>query len=426
MGNEKSWFQNARIYHIFTDRFAGMKKEYTEEEIEKNFLYGNLRAALEKLDYIKSLNFNMIWISPFFVNQPNGFHGYHAINFNHVDPRIAFGENSPDKEIGNPLNENDLELMTNSDKFLQYFIEECHKKNIKVLMDFVPNHLYKTHPFFQDALNNTSSKYRNWFYFLNKELEDNKNMKYLTFLNFEELPKLNLDNTECGEYIIKVLNKFLNFGIDAIRIDHCPGPSLNFLKKLKENISKKFPKVPIIGECIPIGVSKFYNTINSVPKEYLEKIEKFDVNNIQDLDEVFNLYKECFDGVIDFSFQHIVVWYGEGKITEEKCLELINEHYKRFDKNFVLIKNIDSHDTDRILFKCNNDIEKFKKCLNLLLRKYEGRIDPLIWYYGTEDCMSQDKTVFEKVGDDYRCRMPMKFKYQTINETFKDNLIQNN
>ena len=40
--------------------------------------------------------------------------------------------------------------------------------------------------------------------------------------------------------------------------------------------------------------------------------------------------------------------------------------------------------------------------------------------------MSQDKTVFEKIGDDYRCRMPMKFKYQTINETFKDNLFQNN
>ena len=40
----------------------------------------------------KSMDFNMIWISPFYVNQPNGYHGYHILNFNHVDPRFMFGE----------------------------------------------------------------------------------------------------------------------------------------------------------------------------------------------------------------------------------------------------------------------------------------------------------------------------------------------
>ena len=59
----------------------------------------------------------MIWIRPFFVNQKNGYHGYHTINFNHVIPRFAFGEKIEDNNIGNPLDENDLNLITKMIKF---------------------------------------------------------------------------------------------------------------------------------------------------------------------------------------------------------------------------------------------------------------------------------------------------------------------
>ena len=164
--DEFSWFSNGRIYQIFIDRFAGTKKSYTENELRKGFLNGNLKSAIEKLDYIKSLNFNIIWITPFFVNHKEGYHGYHTENFNHVDPRFAYGENIEDFNTGNPLNDNDLDLITKSDEVLINFIQECHKRDIKVMMDIVINHVYETHPFFIDAMKSKESKYRKWFYFV--------------------------------------------------------------------------------------------------------------------------------------------------------------------------------------------------------------------------------------------------------------------
>ena len=106
-----SWFENCHIYQLIIDRFAGTKKFYSYEDLRRNLLYGNMKSLITKLDYIKSLNFNMIWISPFFVNPPQGYHGYHVINYNHVDPRFAFGENPPDNNIGNVFDDNDLDLI---------------------------------------------------------------------------------------------------------------------------------------------------------------------------------------------------------------------------------------------------------------------------------------------------------------------------
>ena len=116
-----TWFKNARIYQIFIDRFAGYKTNYSEEELKTQFLYGNLKALLGKLDYIASMDFNVIWLSPFFANQPKGYHGYHPINFNHVDPRFAFGEHAEDNITGNfyphQLN-SDFSLIKDNTNFL--------------------------------------------------------------------------------------------------------------------------------------------------------------------------------------------------------------------------------------------------------------------------------------------------------------------
>lgn len=170
-----TWFEYARIYQVFTDRFAGTKTTYTLTDLKKHFLYGNLKALIKKLDYIQSMNFNCIWITPFFVNQPNGYHGYHAINMNHVDPRFAFGEFPEDNSIGDVFDENDLKTITKSDQVLIDLIEEMHRRGMKLIMDMVPNHIYYAHPFFVDAAKNQKeSKYYNWFYFYEKKEEEDK------------------------------------------------------------------------------------------------------------------------------------------------------------------------------------------------------------------------------------------------------------
>ena len=418
--NSFKWLENAKIYHILIDRFSGYKENYTTENLKKNFIYGNISSLMTKLDYIKSLNFDMILLSPFYVSQEFGYHGYHSINFNHVDPRFAFGEKPMDNNIGNPLDPNDIKEETSSDLLLKRFVNECHSKNLFVMMDIIPNHVHKEHPFFVDALKNKDSEYRDWFYFL--ENPKNKYVPYLCFLSFGDLPKLNLDNEECFKYVINSTKKFLSYNIDALRVDHCIGPQMNTLKKFVDVIHKDYPDVPIIGECMTFGLEKEYQSIFGVKKEQLELTNIVSLTNVKYLDEIFMLYSNILDGLIDFSFQILVGLFAEGKITEKECLNEIEKHFEKFEKcnNFILVKNVDSHDTDRILFKCNNNITKFKKALNLLFRKYNKRNDPLIFYYGTEDFMTQEKTIFGEPYGDYRCRKPMEFSMQWMKNFFKE------
>ena len=51
--------------------------------------------------------------------------------------------------------------------------------------------------------------------------------------------------------MINIVRKYLKFGIDAVRVDHSPGPSLNFLKRMTREIHKEFPTVSFIGEVPP-------------------------------------------------------------------------------------------------------------------------------------------------------------------------------
>ena len=442
-----AWIKGAKIYQVFLDRFAGHKEKFTEDELRKGFLYGNMKALIEKLDYIKSLNFNMIWLTPFYVNQPGGYHGYHAENYNHVDPRFAYGENILDNNKGDVFDPNDINIETGADLVLKELIEECHKRNLKIMMDFVPNHVYMTHPYFKDAEKNENSKYRDWFCFkkeeeekeeVHKEKKKGKKGKkkdeellskkkkrdvvtHLAFLGFSDLPKLNLTNKDVQTHLINSTEKFLKYGIDAVRIDHCIGPDFQSLKNIINKIHESFPNVPFIGEILPFGISDNSETILGITEQDLKKLDKVNLDSIKYLDEVINKYVGCLDGALDFSFQYYVDMFVKGEIDEKKCNEEIIEHFKRFNKNFILLKNIDSHDSDRIMFRCKNNYLLFQKAMNLLYKNWEERNDPIVVYYGTEDFMNQEKTIYGEPYGDFRCRQPMYFTNCWINQLFKNN-----
>lgn len=458
--------EGAKIYQVFIDRFAGHKENFSDEELRKDFLFGNLKALITKLDYIKSMNFNMIWINPFYVNQKAGYHGYHTENYNHVDPRFAYGEKIEDNNVGNVFDPNDINIETGADLVLKEFIQECHKKELKVIMDFVPNHCFETHPFFIDAKNNVKSKYRNWFYFIKKEkkVEEKKDESYsffnlfsyfsyffpsqkndetekmdekkkqaesekgifeyrnLGFLDLDFLPKLNLDNPEVQEHLINSTKKFLKYGIDAVRVDHAVGPKKESLKVIVSKIQEEYPNVPFIGEILPFGLARFSETILGTSKGTLEKLYTQNKETLKVLDELYLEYTNSLNGVLDFSFQYYLDLFVSGKLSEEECIKELEEHFKRFQKhkNFLLLKNLDSHDCDRIMFRCKNNILLFKKAMELLYKEYLGRKDPIVVYYGTEDFMTQEKTISGEPYGDFRCRQPMYFGRDWLDKFFKD------
>ena len=117
-----------RIYHIFIDRFSTGNKSLDIKlsgKTGKDWLGGNLVGVSKKLEYIKSLGFNAIWLSPIFKS--SAYHGYHVTDFFEIDPHFG------------------------SKKIFEDLVKRAHSLGLKVILDFIPNHLSKFHPFFKKA-----------------------------------------------------------------------------------------------------------------------------------------------------------------------------------------------------------------------------------------------------------------------------------
>jgi glycosidase len=217
--------------------------------------------------------------------------------------------------------------------------------------------------------------------------------------------------------MINVLKKYIKMGIDAIRVDHALGASLNYLKRMTDEIHKEYPNIPFIGEVPPCTLIKFAETIKSISKEKLLLVEKEDLNSIPYVDQIFLDFEGYLNGLLDFNFKNIVKAFCEGEIDYDICIKMLNEHYDKFKgKNIFLVKFLDSHDENRLLFTCNNDKKLMMKALTILFTKFEGRNDPLIIYYGTEDFMSQSKTIYNEDYGDFRTRQPMNFIFEKMKD----------
>ena len=365
------WFKNAVIYQILIDRFAGYKSGKWYESV---FLGGNIRGIIEKLDYIEALGVNTIWISPFY--ETNEYHGYHITDFFKVDRHFG--------------SENDLKEL----------VHKVHKADMKIIADFVPNHCFYKHPYFLDAQNNKDSVYKEWFYF-NKWPDD-----YLRFLNYEELPKLNLDNEEACRHIINAAKYWLSLEIDGYRLDHCIGPKHEFWKIFRNEIKGNCPDCVLIGEAYLFGVGfKELKTIN-IRNKYLNLFKR------EVLDGLFKQYIGELDGVLDFKFQQIIQDFAVDKITREKALKKLQAHYRKFPPDFYLPTFLDNHDMDRFLYTCRHNKGLLKEAVKIQFSINQ----PKIIYYGTEVGMSQKKSIREsdKHGD-LQARQPMMWKKQDKN-----------
>jgi len=362
--SDTEWFKNSVIYHILIDRFAGFK---TTKQWEKPiFLGGNIRGIIEKLPYLKLLNINTIWISPFY--KTSAYHGYHITDFFQVDPH--FGTN------------NDLEEL----------IDSVHKLDMHIIADFVPNHCSKEHTYFKEAQSDINSEYKDWFYFTNWPDD------YLCFLSVKEIPKINLDNPKARNYIINAAKHWLSIGFDGYRLDHVIGPSHYFWQQFRYEIKKNFPNVILIGEAWMKGIK--FNELNTL--KIKNKLIKWLFGSSPDL-----LLKEYYgelDGVLDFQFQELIrEFIAKESFSEKEFFEQIENHYKKYPNNYYLPTFLDNHDMNRFLFECNTK-EKLKKAAKIQFSINQ----PSIIYYGTEIGMTQNKSIWDiPQHGDLQARKPM-------------------
>ncbi len=358
-----SWLDNAVIYEIFIDRFAGFTD--TSKSDQPVYVGGNIRGIIDKLPYIKDLGVNAIWITPFYSGVD--YHGYRITDFYGVDEHFG------------------------TEKDVSDLIESAHNLGIKVIADFVFNHCSNDHPFFKDAVANKDSEYRNWFIF-KKWPSD-----YRCFLSYGMLPKLNMDNNQTRLHIQGAAKKWLSIGFDGLRLDHVVGVSNDNLRKLISPLRLEFPNAVFFGEACFDGIK--FSELKTIKSKYKYLIWLFRLKTI-----LYQSYVGILDGVLDFKTVKYFKNYAFNDNVRYK--QKIIKKYNNLKREITYINFLDNHDMERFLFLCDGDVDKLKRAIDLQL----SLNDPMVIYYGTEIGMSQSAPFSSLKGNaDLLTRQPMQW-----------------
>ncbi|QGS51840.1 alpha-glucosidase [Spiroplasma tabanidicola] len=192
------WWKTSNMYQIWPKSF----KDTNNDGI------GDLKGVTQKLDYIKDLGFDAIWLSPFFKS-PMADNGYDVADYYHVNP--IFG----------------------TDEDFDELIKEAKKRDIKLIIDMVFNHTSDQHEWFIDACKSKDSIYSDYYIWRDKPDDSITSMftgpawtycearnQYYLHLFDKTQPDLNWDNPKVLEECAKVLDYWHNKkGIAGFRFD---------------------------------------------------------------------------------------------------------------------------------------------------------------------------------------------------------------
>lgn len=329
-----------RIYHIMIDRFAGCRRP----DRKRGFRGGQLNGITRRLDYIQSLGFTGILLTPFY--QGTAYHGYHVTDYEAVDPHFGTKE--------------DLRLL----------VDEVHRRGMTVAADFVPNHchrsakLYRQHP--------------EWFH---RKADGTPR----GFADLDFLPMFNLDHPEARAYMIARGRDLCDLGFDSIRLDHATGPSRDFWKAFRAELRNYAPHVKLVAEVW--GATDF---VPEDEKRFATNEQLLSTQEARQLE-----YKDCFDGMMDFAYQELLCRAanrGEHILGNERLQAEVDAHFARYQAaDGELFLFLDNHDLNRFLYECRCNKRLLREAIAFTLRQPH----PFIFYYGTEIAMHHKHSIFD-------------------------------
>ena len=197
----KTWWKESVIYQIYPKSF---------NDTSGNGI-GDLRGVIEKLDYIKSLGADMIWLCPIYES-PDKDNGYDISDYRKISEK--YGGNQIFDEL----------------------LEKIHEKGMKLMMDLVINHTSDQHAWFLESKKSKENKYRDYYFWKDGkqneppnnwpsffdgnvwELDPTTNQYYLHLFTKEQ-PDLNLDNPVVRKEIHDIIEFWLKKGVDGFRMD---------------------------------------------------------------------------------------------------------------------------------------------------------------------------------------------------------------
>ena len=342
-------FTNADlVYLIMPDRFANGNPENdsTDDTAEKAQRShpgrrhgGDLEGMMAHLDYIADLGATAIWSTPLLLDNENGasYHGYSCSDYYLIDPR--FGSNELFKE----------------------YVEECHKRDLKVIMDIVPNHSSTTHWWYADQpfadWTHQWDKYTqsNWTFSTNMDFNASKSDLYQMESGWfdRSMADMNLDNPYLLHYFKQWAVWWVEYAdLDGFRVDTYPYNEKGPMSEWCKAVMAEYPNFNIVGEVWTSSIPQLaYWQGDNANKDGFNS----NLKSIMD----FPLHDAMRAAMTEAGSN--VAW-GHGMT---RVYDVLSHDFVYHDLSNMMIMAA-NHDTDRIGDVCEGDSRKMKIVHTLL------------------------------------------------------------
>ena len=382
---KKVWWKEAIVYQIYPRSFCDSNGDGI----------GDLNGITSKLDYLKELGIDVIWLSPVYKS-PNDDNGYDISDYEAI--MTEFG------------------TMDDFDKMLS----EAHKRGIKIVMDLVVNHTSDEHLWFVESRSSKDNPKRD--YYIWKEGKNGKepnnwgsafsgpawkydektDMYYLHLFSVKQ-PDLNWENQRVRKEVFDMMTRWCKKGIDGFRMD-----VISLISK-----PEGFPDAKVVGLYGDMNICANGPKVHDYLKEMNQKVlSKFDIMTVGEtagvtLDEA-KRYANSEGSELNmvFQFEHMNLDSGEKFKWSTKHIPLVplKENLTKWQLglddvawNSLYFCN---HDQPRIVSRLGDDSDEFRelsaKCIATCLHMMQGT--PYV-YQGEE--LGMTNTVFNSV-DDFR------------------------
>lgn len=352
---------------------------------------GDIKGIIEKLDYLKELGIDLIWVSPFFKS-PNDDNGYDISDYRDIL-----------EEFG---------TMEDFDKLLV----ETHRRGMKLIIDLVINHTSDEHPWFIEARESKDSPKRDWYIWREGKNEEEPNNwesifkgsawekcektdEYYLHLFSKKQPDLNWENEEMRREIYDMMNWWLDKGIDGFRVD-----AISHIKKVDG-----FPDMPNPEGKKYVDSFDMHMNVEGIQK-YLKELKEntFDKYDIVTVGEANGVDAENADEWVGhengkfnmiFQFEHLKLWdyEGETEFCPKAYKDVLNKWQVSLEGKGWNALFIENHDIPRSTSTWGNDNKYWLESAKAFATTYFLQKGTPFIYQGQEIGMTN--TVFNSLSE---------------------------
>jgi len=385
---ERKWWKEAVVYQIYPLSF----KDSNGDGI------GDLKGIASKLDYIKSLGADVIWLNPIY-SSPNKDNGYDISDYKNI--MQAFGTMD------------DFDTLLNG----------MHERGLKLVMDLVVNHSSDQHEWFQQSKSSRDNPYRDYYHWWAAEKgkpahrwsffdvsanawqhDVTTNAYYLHYFG-DFQPDLNWENPKVREEIFSMMKFWFDKGVDGFRMDVIP-----FISK-----DTSFPPLPEKYHGDYISYYAHGPHLHEYLREMNEKVlSKYDVMTVAegvgittyDANLLVDEDRNELNMLYHFEGMSLGLLPNQFKVPDPNGFNLIEfkNIYTRWDEIFedkgwgtVYLGN---HDQPRIVTRWGNDAPEFRELSSKMLTTFLMTMRATPYYYNGDE-LGMNNIKFDSI-DDYR------------------------